>query len=163
MVSSRNPVPDCSPLSAAWDRQTHVFSGSVCLLSSEGSLEPQIEDLIHRINELQQGKFGTLDWPVDTSSKAVLTQCLLPLFGLAKRSSEELGEAQALQEAMHQELDSCEWGQKGDPGIPCLLLVFPNVTWGAFVQAMLSPAVLFLAHTIQMSHSRMLSFSSQLR
>ncbi|XP_031197358.1 synaptonemal complex central element protein 1-like [Mastomys coucha] len=47
-------------------------------LYKEGSLEPQIEDLIHRINELQQ----------------------------AKRSSEELGEAQALQEAMHQELDS---------------------------------------------------------
>ncbi|XP_040592469.1 synaptonemal complex central element protein 1-like isoform X2 [Mesocricetus auratus] len=45
----------------------------------EGSLEPQIEDLIHRINELQQAKKG---------------------------SSEELGEAQALQEAMHQELDS---------------------------------------------------------
>ncbi|EDL92611.1 rCG51126 [Rattus norvegicus] len=48
-------------------------------LQKEGSLEPQIEDLIHRINELQQAK---------------------------KRSSEELGEAQALQEAMHQELDS---------------------------------------------------------
>uniref|UniRef100_A0A8C6HLW2 Synaptonemal complex central element protein 1 like n=1 Tax=Mus spicilegus TaxID=10103 RepID=A0A8C6HLW2_MUSSI len=47
----------------------------------EGSLEPQIEDLIHRINELQQG-------PAE------------------KRSSEELGEAQALQEAMHRELDS---------------------------------------------------------
>ncbi|GAB1293686.1 Synaptonemal complex central element protein 1-like [Apodemus speciosus] len=48
-------------------------------LQKEGSLEPQIEDLIHRISELQQAK---------------------------KRSSEELGEAQALQEAMHQELDS---------------------------------------------------------
>ncbi|XP_076772032.1 synaptonemal complex central element protein 1-like [Arvicanthis niloticus] len=48
-------------------------------LQKEGSLEPQIEDLIRCINELQQAK---------------------------KRSSEELGEAQALQEAMHQELDS---------------------------------------------------------
>ncbi|KAL6091698.1 hypothetical protein STEG23_036178, partial [Scotinomys teguina] len=48
-------------------------------LQKEGNLEPQIEDLIHRINELQQAK---------------------------KRSSEELGETQALQEAMHQELDS---------------------------------------------------------
>nr|XP_034378576.1 synaptonemal complex central element protein 1-like isoform X2 [Arvicanthis niloticus] len=47
----------------------------------EGSLEPQIEDLIRCINELQQGP-------------------------AKKRSSEELGEAQALQEAMHQELDS---------------------------------------------------------
>nr|AAX18326.1 predicted second spermatocyte specific protein [Mus musculus] len=50
-------------------------------LQKEGSLEPQIEDLIHRINELQQGP-------------------------AKKRSSEELGEAQALQEAMHRELDS---------------------------------------------------------
>ncbi|XP_052022477.1 synaptonemal complex central element protein 1-like isoform X1 [Apodemus sylvaticus] len=50
-------------------------------LQKEGSLEPQIEDLIHRINELQQGK-------------------------PKKRSSDELGEAQALQEAMHRELDS---------------------------------------------------------
>ncbi|XP_021075850.2 synaptonemal complex central element protein 1-like isoform X2 [Mus pahari] len=47
----------------------------------EGSLEPQIEDLIHRINELQQGP-------------------------AKKRSSEELDEAQALREAMHRELDS---------------------------------------------------------
>lgn len=30
----------------------------------------------------------------------------------------ELGEAQALQEAMNQELDSCEWDQKKEPGIP---------------------------------------------
>ncbi|XP_028624453.1 synaptonemal complex central element protein 1-like isoform X1 [Grammomys surdaster] len=50
-------------------------------LQKEGSLEPQIEDLIHRINELQQGP-------------------------AKKRSSEELGEAQALQKAMHQELVS---------------------------------------------------------
>lgn len=118
VTRKRNPAPIAVLPLAAWDRQAPVLSGSVCLLFSEGSLEPQIEDLIHRINELQQGKFGTLDWPVDTSSKAALTQCLLPLFGPAeKRSSEELGEAQALQEAMHQELDSCEWGQKRDPGI----------------------------------------------
>ncbi|XP_021075851.2 synaptonemal complex central element protein 1-like isoform X3 [Mus pahari] len=50
-------------------------------LQKEGSLEPQIEDLIHRINELQQGP-------------------------AKKRSSEELDEAQALREAMHRELDS---------------------------------------------------------
>ncbi|XP_035868134.1 synaptonemal complex central element protein 1-like [Phyllostomus discolor] len=48
-------------------------------LQKEGSLEPQIEDLIHRINELQQAK---------------------------KKSSEELGEAQALWETLHRELDS---------------------------------------------------------
>ncbi|MEJ1276016.1 synaptonemal complex central element protein 1 like [Cricetulus griseus] len=38
-------------------------------LQKEGSLEPQIEALIHRINELQQGKFGNLDRPVGTSRK----------------------------------------------------------------------------------------------
>ncbi|XP_047567523.1 LOW QUALITY PROTEIN: synaptonemal complex central element protein 1-like [Lutra lutra] len=48
-------------------------------LQKEGSLEPQIEDLINRINELQQAK---------------------------KKSSEELGEAQALWETLHRELDS---------------------------------------------------------
>ncbi|XP_077747016.1 synaptonemal complex central element protein 1-like isoform X1 [Canis aureus] len=47
--------------------------------AAEGSLEPQIEDLINRINELQQAK---------------------------KKSSEELGEAQALWETLHRELDS---------------------------------------------------------
>uniref|UniRef100_A0A8C2YI24 Synaptonemal complex central element protein 1-like n=1 Tax=Chinchilla lanigera TaxID=34839 RepID=A0A8C2YI24_CHILA len=47
----------------------------------EGTLEPQIEDLIHRISELQQG--------------------------LAKeKSSKELGETQALWEALNRELDS---------------------------------------------------------
>uniref|UniRef100_A0A8C2QI88 Uncharacterized protein n=1 Tax=Cricetulus griseus TaxID=10029 RepID=A0A8C2QI88_CRIGR len=80
---------DLEPLMAEWlgaekteetrGNEASVFSGSVCLLSSEGSLEPQIEALIHRINELQQAKKG---------------------------SSEELGEDQALQEAMYQELDS---------------------------------------------------------
>ncbi|XP_006747359.2 synaptonemal complex central element protein 1-like [Leptonychotes weddellii] len=45
----------------------------------EGNLEPQNEDLINRINELQQAK---------------------------KKSSEELGEAQALWETLHKELDS---------------------------------------------------------
>uniref|UniRef100_A0A8C7BZI0 Synaptonemal complex central element protein 1 like n=1 Tax=Neovison vison TaxID=452646 RepID=A0A8C7BZI0_NEOVI len=48
-------------------------------LQKEGSLEPQIKDLINRINELQQAK---------------------------KKSSEELGEAQALWETLHRELDS---------------------------------------------------------
>lgn len=69
MASSRNTAPDCRPPPAARDSQASVFSGSVCLLSSEGSLEPQIEALIHRINELQQGKFGNLDRPVGTSRK----------------------------------------------------------------------------------------------
>ncbi|XP_043754035.1 synaptonemal complex central element protein 1-like [Cervus elaphus] len=48
-------------------------------LQKEGSLEPQIEDLINRIHELQQAK---------------------------EKSSEELGEAQALWEALRQDLDS---------------------------------------------------------
>nr|XP_023417737.1 synaptonemal complex central element protein 1-like [Cavia porcellus] len=48
-------------------------------LSSEGTLEPQIEDLIHRIYKLQQAK---------------------------KKSGEELGETQALWEALNRELDS---------------------------------------------------------
>ncbi|KAM9192121.1 synaptonemal complex central element protein 1-like, partial [Dugong dugon] len=48
-------------------------------LQKEGSLEPQIEDLINRINELQQAK---------------------------KQASEELGEARACWEALHRELDS---------------------------------------------------------
>ncbi|XP_040299119.1 synaptonemal complex central element protein 1-like isoform X2 [Herpailurus yagouaroundi] len=47
--------------------------------AEEGSLEPQIEDLINRINELQQAK---------------------------KKSSEEMVEAQALWESLHRELDS---------------------------------------------------------
>ncbi|CAD7689176.1 unnamed protein product [Nyctereutes procyonoides] len=47
--------------------------------AAEGSLEPQIEELINRINELQQAK---------------------------KKSSEELAEAQALWETLHRELDS---------------------------------------------------------
>jgi hypothetical protein len=125
------------------------FLAQPAFLSSEGSLEPQIEDLIHRINELQQGTFGTLDWPVDTSSKVAVTQCLFPLLGPAKkRSSEELGEAQALQEAMHRELDSCEWGQKRDLGIPCLLLVFSNMTPGP-LPMLCSHLWSSLAHTIQ--------------
>ncbi|KAK7830356.1 hypothetical protein U0070_018864, partial [Myodes glareolus] len=78
LAASRNLAPDRSP-PPSWDSRASSFPASMCLLSSEGSLEPQIEDLIHRINELQQAK---------------------------KRSSVELGEAQALQEAMNQELDS---------------------------------------------------------
>ncbi|KAK1330426.1 hypothetical protein QTO34_010615 [Cnephaeus nilssonii] len=49
------------------------------LQKGEGSLEPQIEDLINRINELQHAK---------------------------KKSNEELGETQALWETLHRELDS---------------------------------------------------------
>ncbi|XP_054552985.1 synaptonemal complex central element protein 1-like isoform X2 [Talpa occidentalis] len=48
-------------------------------LQEEGSLEPQIKELINRINELQQAK---------------------------KKSTDELGEARALWEALHKELDS---------------------------------------------------------
>ncbi|XP_036296455.1 synaptonemal complex central element protein 1-like isoform X1 [Pipistrellus kuhlii] len=48
-------------------------------LSAEGSLEPQIEDLINRINDLQHAK---------------------------KKSNEELGETQTLLETLHRELDS---------------------------------------------------------
>lgn len=59
--------------------KTEDLLETVKKLQKEGSLEPQIEDLIHRINELQQAK---------------------------RRSSVELGEAQALQEALNQELDS---------------------------------------------------------
>uniref|UniRef100_G3TTC7 Synaptonemal complex central element protein 1 like n=1 Tax=Loxodonta africana TaxID=9785 RepID=G3TTC7_LOXAF len=51
------------------------------LQKAEGSLEPQIEDLINRINELQQDP-------------------------AKKKASEELGEALALWEALHRELDS---------------------------------------------------------
>ncbi|XP_036296456.1 synaptonemal complex central element protein 1-like isoform X2 [Pipistrellus kuhlii] len=48
-------------------------------LQKEGSLEPQIEDLINRINDLQHAK---------------------------KKSNEELGETQTLLETLHRELDS---------------------------------------------------------
>eukprot|EP00070_Physeter_catodon_P026590 XP_028333484.1 synaptonemal complex central element protein 1-like isoform X1 [Physeter catodon] len=48
-------------------------------LQKEGGLEPQVEDLINRINELQQAKM---------------------------KSSEELGEAHALWEALRRDLDS---------------------------------------------------------
>ncbi|XP_023493125.2 synaptonemal complex central element protein 1-like isoform X3 [Equus caballus] len=60
-------------------KKTEDLLAMVKKLQKEGSLEPQIEDLINRINELQQAK---------------------------KKSSEELGEAQALWEALHRELDS---------------------------------------------------------
>ncbi|XP_058135663.1 synaptonemal complex central element protein 1-like [Dasypus novemcinctus] len=53
-------------------------------LQKEGSLEPQIEALINRINEIQQAK---------------------------KKASEELGEAQALCEVLNRELDSLK-GEK---------------------------------------------------
>ncbi|XP_054435073.1 synaptonemal complex central element protein 1-like [Pteronotus mesoamericanus] len=59
--------------------KTEDLLAMVKKLQKEGSLEPQIEDLINRINELQQAK---------------------------KKSSEELGEARALWEALHRELDS---------------------------------------------------------
>ncbi|XP_003735392.4 synaptonemal complex central element protein 1-like isoform X1 [Callithrix jacchus] len=51
----------------------------VIKLQKEGSLEPQIEDLVNRINELQQAQ---------------------------KKSSEELRDTRTLQEALHRELDS---------------------------------------------------------
>nr|XP_019566489.1 PREDICTED: synaptonemal complex central element protein 1-like isoform X2 [Rhinolophus sinicus] len=60
-------------------KKTEDLLAMVKKLQKEGSLEPQIRDLIHRINELQQAK---------------------------KKSSEELGEAQDLWEALHGELDS---------------------------------------------------------
>ncbi|XP_019501951.1 PREDICTED: synaptonemal complex central element protein 1-like [Hipposideros armiger] len=60
-------------------KKTEDLLAMVKKLQEEGSLEPQIGDLIHRINELQQAK---------------------------KKSSEELGEAQDLWEALRRELDS---------------------------------------------------------
>ncbi|XP_006152670.1 synaptonemal complex central element protein 1-like isoform X2 [Tupaia chinensis] len=60
-------------------KKTEDLLEMVKKLQKEGSLEPQIEDLINRINELQQAK---------------------------KKSSEELGEAHAVWEALHRELDS---------------------------------------------------------
>ncbi|XP_073652875.1 synaptonemal complex central element protein 1-like isoform X4 [Tursiops truncatus] len=60
-------------------KKTEELLEMVKKLQKEGSLEPQVEDLINRINELQQAK---------------------------KKSSEELGEAQALWEALRRDLDS---------------------------------------------------------
>uniref|UniRef100_A0A8C6AGZ1 Synaptonemal complex central element protein 1 like n=1 Tax=Monodon monoceros TaxID=40151 RepID=A0A8C6AGZ1_MONMO len=60
-------------------KKTEELLEMVKRLQKEGSLEPQVEDLINRINELQQAK---------------------------KKSSEELGEAQALWEALRRDLDS---------------------------------------------------------
>ncbi|XP_058530809.1 synaptonemal complex central element protein 1-like [Ochotona princeps] len=60
-------------------KKTEGLVAMVKKLQKEGSLEPQIEDLINRINELQQAE---------------------------KKSSEEVGEAQALREALQRELDS---------------------------------------------------------
>uniref|UniRef100_A0A2I3MZP3 Synaptonemal complex central element protein 1 like n=1 Tax=Papio anubis TaxID=9555 RepID=A0A2I3MZP3_PAPAN len=59
--------------------KTEDLLAMVIKLQKEGSLEPQIEDLINRINELQQAK---------------------------KKSSEELRETHTLWEALHRELDS---------------------------------------------------------
>ncbi|XP_054566401.1 synaptonemal complex central element protein 1-like isoform X2 [Eptesicus fuscus] len=59
--------------------KTEDLLAMVKKLQKEGSLEPQIEDLINRINELQHAK---------------------------KKSNEELGETQALWETLHRELDS---------------------------------------------------------
>ncbi|XP_006860367.1 PREDICTED: synaptonemal complex central element protein 1-like [Chrysochloris asiatica] len=60
-------------------KTTDDLLAMVAKLQKEGSLEPQIEDLIHRINALQQAK---------------------------RKASEEVGEALALWEALHRELDS---------------------------------------------------------
>ncbi|XP_032140405.1 synaptonemal complex central element protein 1-like [Sapajus apella] len=59
--------------------KTEDLLAMVIKLQKEGSLEPQIEDMINRINELQQAK---------------------------KKSSEELRDTRTLQEALHRELDS---------------------------------------------------------
>ncbi|XP_055155604.1 synaptonemal complex central element protein 1-like isoform X1 [Symphalangus syndactylus] len=59
--------------------KTEELLAMVIKLQKEGSLEPQIEDLISRINELQQAK---------------------------KKSTEELRETHPLWEALHRELDS---------------------------------------------------------
>ncbi|XP_063103762.1 synaptonemal complex central element protein 1-like isoform X2 [Cavia porcellus] len=74
-------------------------------LQKEGTLEPQIEDLIHRIYKLQQAK---------------------------KKSGEELGETQALWEALNRELDSLNGEnlhleevlnkKQGRHLLPCLLI-----------------------------------------
>ncbi|XP_062968737.1 synaptonemal complex central element protein 1-like isoform X1 [Cynocephalus volans] len=60
-------------------KKTEDLLAMVKKLQKEGSLEPQIEELINRINELQQAK---------------------------EESGEKLGEDQALWEALHRELDS---------------------------------------------------------
>ncbi|XP_017724152.1 PREDICTED: synaptonemal complex central element protein 1-like isoform X4 [Rhinopithecus bieti] len=59
--------------------KTEDLLAMVIKLQKEGSLEPQIENLINRINELQQAK---------------------------KKSSEELRETHTLWETLHRELDS---------------------------------------------------------
>ncbi|XP_016053310.1 PREDICTED: synaptonemal complex central element protein 1-like [Miniopterus natalensis] len=75
--SGRHTVP--APLPHPPWIARHVCLVQSLFPSAEGSLEPQIEHLINRINELQQAK---------------------------KESCEELGEAQALWEALRRELDS---------------------------------------------------------
>ncbi|XP_076989210.1 synaptonemal complex central element protein 1-like [Tamandua tetradactyla] len=62
-------------------KKTEDLLAMVKKLQKEGSLEPQIKDLINRISEIQQGP-------------------------AKKKATEELGEAQALCEALHRELDS---------------------------------------------------------
>ncbi|XP_047649855.1 synaptonemal complex central element protein 1-like isoform X4 [Phacochoerus africanus] len=77
--SNRVTVPTPTCLLLPWTARQVPSLPQSFFLSAEGSLEPQIEDLINRINELQQAK---------------------------KKSSEELGEAHALWKALHRELDS---------------------------------------------------------
>ncbi|XP_057568739.1 LOW QUALITY PROTEIN: synaptonemal complex central element protein 1-like [Hippopotamus amphibius kiboko] len=72
-------IPEKAEGQTKFSKKTEDLLEMVKKLQKEGSLEPQIEDLINRINELQQAK---------------------------KTSSEELGEAQALWEALRRDLDS---------------------------------------------------------
>ncbi|KAG8518687.1 Synaptonemal complex central element protein 1-like [Galemys pyrenaicus] len=73
------PVKEDLPKPAAEAQAAEGSGGNLSFYRAEGSLEPQIRELINRINELQQAK---------------------------KKSTDELGEARALWEALHKELDS---------------------------------------------------------
>ncbi|MXQ86288.1 hypothetical protein E5288_WYG003129 [Bos mutus] len=79
-VKSPNVIMEDGEGQTESSEKTEDLLEMVKKLQKEGSLEPQIEDLINRIHELQQVK---------------------------EKSSEELGEAQALWEALRRDLDSC--------------------------------------------------------
>ncbi|ELR49101.1 Synaptonemal complex central element protein 1-like protein [Bos mutus] len=78
-VKSPNVIMEDGEGQTESSEKTEDLLEMVKKLQKEGSLEPQIEDLINRIHELQQVK---------------------------EKSSEELGEAQALWEALRRDLDS---------------------------------------------------------
>lgn len=61
--SNRVTVPTPTCLLLPWTARQVPSLPQSFFLSAEGSLEPQIEDLINRINELQQGKVWDLRWP----------------------------------------------------------------------------------------------------